>query len=79
MARDFSALSKRYYTLQQQARKDDIDRRRRLEQIELLEGRLEQLLSGNGQEGDDDNRVITTITSDTALSKLTPHHHCNND
>lgn len=79
MARDFSALSKRCYTLQQQAKKDDTDRQLRLEQIELLEGRLEQLLSGNGQGGDDDNRVITTITSDTALSKSTPHHHCNND
>jgi hypothetical protein len=79
MARDFSALSKRYYTLQQQAKKDDTDRRRRLEQIELLEGQLQRLLSGNGQGDDDDNSVITTITSDTAMSKFSAHHHCNND
>jgi hypothetical protein len=79
MARNAAALSKRYYTLLQQAKQDDIDRRRRLEQIEVLEGQLEQLLSGNVQGGDDDSNVITTIMSDTALSKLTSHYHCNND
>ena len=67
MARDFSSLSKRYYTLQQQAKKDGIDRRRRIQQTEMLEGQLEQLLSVNGQGSDDDSSVITTITSDTAM------------
>jgi hypothetical protein len=78
VTRNVSSLSKRCVSLQERTKKDDIDRRCRLEKISVLEGQIEKLLRGDDDRGSSDvDHDVTTYTNDSIVSTSTPpDDHC---